>query len=94
MFCSIATAYIKIGMGTVSESIAKSARASGAEIICNATVKKIITKGNKVKGVLMSDGSEIYADTVLSGCSPYHTFLVHINLYTYDLILNLYKVVY
>ena len=67
--------YMEGGMGTISSSIAASAQKHGAEIVTNATVKKILTTGDKVKGVLMYDGTELYADTVLSGCSPYHTFM-------------------
>ena len=67
--------YMEGGMGTISSSIAASAQAHGSEIVTNATVRGILTRGDRVTGVLMSDGSEIYADTVLSGCSPYHTFM-------------------
>ena len=72
-------AYVEGGMGAISNSIAASARASGAEIVTNATVKRILYQGSgsnaRATGVLMSDGSELHADTILSGTSPYHTFL-------------------
>jgi hypothetical protein len=29
----------------------------------------------KAVGVIMDDGSELRADTVISGCTPYHTFM-------------------
>ena len=47
----------------------------------NATVSKILYEERldgsapRVKGVRMIDGSEIYADVVLSNATPYHTFL-------------------
>lgn len=50
----------------------------------NATVQKILTKETrnskgassfKVIGVRMQDGSELYADTVISATTPYHTFM-------------------
>jgi len=68
--------YMEGGMGAVSQSIARSAKNHGADIITNATVKRILCDGGKVRGVLMADGSEISAEIVLSGCTPYHTFLV------------------
>ena len=36
-------------MGSVSESIATSARSFGAEIVTNASVKKILTKSKNMK---------------------------------------------
>lgn len=49
----------------------------------NATVQKILTKEthtskgttSKVVGVRMQDGSELFANTVISATSPYHTFM-------------------
>lgn len=67
--------YVEGGMGSISNAIASSAKAHGAEIITNATVKKILYENNKVTGVQMADGSEIYSDIVISGTTPYHTFL-------------------
>lgn len=72
-------AYSQGGMGTISESIRKSAERYGAEIALNATVKKILFETRngqpQVTGVQMQDGTKLSASTVLSGCNPYHTFL-------------------
>jgi phytoene dehydrogenase-like protein len=72
-------AYVEGGMGSVSEAIAASARESGAEIVCNAAVSEIMYEGNganaRATGVRMSDGTVLEADTILSGTTPYHTFL-------------------
>eukprot|EP01004_Peranema_trichophorum_P010876 NODE_970_length_2213_cov_44.560287_g829_i0.p1 GENE.NODE_970_length_2213_cov_44.560287_g829_i0~~NODE_970_length_2213_cov_44.560287_g829_i0.p1 ORF type:complete len:701 (-),score=153.25 NODE_970_length_2213_cov_44.560287_g829_i0:111-2024(-) len=72
-------AYLEGGMGKLSEAVASSARKSGAEILVNATVKRILyfeeSGNNKVKGVVMEDGTELFAPNVLAGCTPYHTFL-------------------
>jgi len=68
-------AYMRGGMGTISESIAAAGREAGAEIVCNASVKSITLDGDAATGVEMADGSRIAARTVLSGASPYHTFL-------------------
>ncbi len=68
-------AYVQGGMGAISQSIAKSALEKGTDIVTNACVKQIITKGGKAVGVVMEDGSEIHADIVIANTSPYHTFL-------------------
>ena len=62
-------------MGAISEAIAASARNYGAEIVTNATVKRIINDKDKAIGVEMEDGSILTADIIVSGCSPHHTFL-------------------
>lgn len=67
--------YVEGGMGSISNAIAKSSQEYGTEIIVNAPVSKILWKDNKVIGVEMSDGSKIYSDIVVSGCTPYHTFM-------------------
>lgn len=67
--------FVRGGMGAVSESIASSARAAGAEIRVNAPVQKIVVKGNKVRGVVLASGEEIAAKAVASGIDPKRTFL-------------------
>ena len=73
-------AYVEGGMGSVSDSIARSALHKGAEILTNVNVEQIIyqqSAGNNVKaiGVKLRTGEEIYADTILSAASVYHTFM-------------------
>jgi hypothetical protein len=71
-------AYVEGGMGAVSSSIAASARNYGAEIVTNAMVKRVLhhnNSGKTVKGVEMFDGSVLEANTVISGTTPYHTFV-------------------
>mmetsp|Transcript_52026 Transcript_52026/g.130641 ORF Transcript_52026/g.130641 Transcript_52026/m.130641 type:complete len:499 (-) Transcript_52026:47-1543(-) len=94
--------YVQGGMGAISEAVAASARASGAEIALNATVRRILYEPassssgsaaprssssfgssgsscaytpSRVCGVELADGTQLYADCVLSGASPYHTFM-------------------
>jgi len=67
--------YIKGGMGSISNAIASSAQNYGAEICCNAKVKKILHNNEKVTGVEMDDGTIIDADIIVSATSPHHTFL-------------------
>lgn len=67
-------AYVQGGMGAISQSIAASAKNSGAEIVTSAIVKEISVRNGKASGVVMDDGSTIEAETVLSAISPYQTF--------------------
>lgn len=68
-------AYVKGGMGALSEAIASAARAAGAEIRCNAAVSHIRLENDRATGVVLADGSELAARTVVSGADPVHTFL-------------------
>jgi hypothetical protein len=68
-------AYVEGGMGAITQAIAASARDKGAEILTNAMVKRLLHDGKTVRGVEMFDGSVIEAETVLSGTTPYHTFV-------------------
>ncbi|NOT03092.1 MAG: NAD(P)/FAD-dependent oxidoreductase [Anaerolineales bacterium] len=67
--------FAKGGTGGIAESIASSARAFGAEIRLNATVKQVIVKGGRAVGVALENGDEIYAKAVLSSADPFVTFL-------------------
>lgn len=56
-------------MGAITQALAASARSFGATIATNAVVDSILYEPNpdtgraKVRGVKMTDGSELYADT-------------------------------
>src|SRR5215213_8319198 len=62
-------------MGGVSEAIAASARAAGAEIRTNAEVAAIDVKGGQATGVTLADGTSIEAGAVVSGAHPQTTLL-------------------
>ena len=49
------------GMGAISEAIAASARASGAEIRTDAEVASIDSTGGRVTGVTLADGDALHA---------------------------------
>jgi len=68
-------AYVKGGMGSISNAIASSATSHGAEILCSAEVSRIETKNEKVVGVSLQDGRYFESDRVLAGCSPSHTYM-------------------
>src|SRR5262249_14885643 len=67
--------FVRGGMGAVSESIAASARASGAEIRVSAPVAKILVRGGRAAGVVLESGEEIEAGAVASNLDPKLTFL-------------------
>ncbi|MFM7112034.1 MAG: phytoene desaturase family protein [Planctomycetota bacterium] len=66
--------YVQGGMGSLSEAIASSAKAHGAEIRVNARVKAIIVKKGRVAGVALEDGTEHLAPIVASNADPHVTF--------------------
>jgi phytoene dehydrogenase-like protein len=63
------------GTGAISNAIADAAREAGVEIRTQAPTAKIIVKGGKAKGVVLTNGDEIYADIVSSSVDPKHTFI-------------------
>ncbi|MCE9649868.1 MAG: NAD(P)/FAD-dependent oxidoreductase [Parvibaculum sp.] len=58
------------GMGAVSGAIAKSAMASDAEIEVSAPVAKIKTRDGRAAGVVLADGREFDAKTVVANLNP------------------------
>lgn len=67
--------FVRGGMGAVSNAIADSARAAGAEIRVNAPVAKILVRKGKAQGVVLQNGDEIRSATVASNLDPRLTFL-------------------
>ena len=63
------------GMGSVSNALAQSATAAGAELRMDAPVAKILVKNDRVSGVVLESGEEIGADTVISNADPHRTFI-------------------
>ncbi len=63
------------GMGAISEAIAASARAAGAEIRTDAEVASIDVEGERVVGVTLADGEVLRALVVASGAHPKTTIL-------------------
>jgi len=63
------------GMGSVSAALAKSFQSFGGEIKCDADVNQIIVKNGITQGVALKDGTEYYADIVVSNLDPKRTFL-------------------
>lgn len=66
--------YVRGGMGSLSEAIAGAARAFGARIETGQTVKEIVLRHDRADGVVLEDGTELHARTVLSNADPRTTF--------------------
>ena len=62
------------GTGGVSDAIASAARSHGAEIRVNSPVAQVLVENGKAVGVVMENGDEIRAKTVVSGADPRVTF--------------------
>src|SRR4030095_12771936 len=66
--------FVRGGMGAVTQAMAASARAAGAEIRCDAEVSAITVKANRATGVVLAGGEEIAAAHGASHLDPKVTF--------------------
>jgi phytoene dehydrogenase-like protein len=67
--------HVRGGMGAISEALAGSARAHGAQIRVGTPVASIDVDGGRVTGVTLESGEELSAPIVLSGAHPKTTVL-------------------
>jgi phytoene dehydrogenase-like protein len=65
--------YVRGGMGALSEAIAASARATGAEIRTETAVSTVLVKDGRAYGVALANGDEISAPIVVSNLDPIAT---------------------
>ena len=72
-------AFHKKGNGGFTQVLARAAESFGAEIILESPVDAVITKDGRATGVALADGTEYYADTVVSALDPRRTFLELVN---------------
>jgi phytoene dehydrogenase-like protein len=70
-----AWAFHKRGNGGFTQVLARAAESFGAEIRLESPVDSVITKNGQATGVALTDGTEFYADTVVSALDPRRTFL-------------------
>lgn len=66
-------AFVRGGMGALSEAIASSARSFGAEIRTGARVAKVFTGAGRARGVELEGGTRVGAKAVVSGVHPVTT---------------------
>jgi phytoene dehydrogenase-like protein len=69
------TGIVRGGMGSITQAIASSARAHGAEIKTGVTISEILVEDGAAIGVRLVDGGEIRARAVVSNADPKRTFL-------------------
>jgi phytoene dehydrogenase-like protein len=67
------------GLGALTRAMAEAAREAGAEIRTGADVRQILVKDGAAAGVVLADGTEIAASTIVSGADPRRTFLALID---------------
>lgn len=67
--------FIRGGMGTISEAIARSGREHGLEVRTDAEVVAIDSEGGRATGVTLADGTRYRAPVVASNASCKITFL-------------------
>lgn len=63
------------GMGSITQALAAAARKRGVEIRTSAPVTRIDVRDGRARGVVLEDGTEILAHTILSNADPKRTFL-------------------
>lgn len=66
--------YVRGGMGGLTQALAASARAHGAEIRTEAEVARILVKKNRAVGVVLGNGDELRARRVVSNVDAKLTF--------------------
>ena len=57
-------------MGSITQLMKIACEEKGVEISTNAPVEKILIKNNKANGVMLEDGTQIFADKVISNLNP------------------------
>lgn len=67
--------FSKGGTGGVSMACARAAMAFGAEVRTEAPVKQVLIKGGVATGVVLENGDELLANTVISNLDPNRTYL-------------------
>jgi phytoene dehydrogenase-like protein len=68
-------AYMRGGMGGITQALAAAARDLGAEIRCDAEVTRILVRDGRAAGVALADGQEFRAPIVASNADARVTFL-------------------
>ena len=63
------------GPGSIASALERALRAAGGEVRTNARVARVLVEGERARGVVLADGSEIRARAVISAAHPKHTLL-------------------
>ncbi|MGZ4121008.1 MAG: phytoene desaturase family protein [Actinomycetota bacterium] len=68
-------AYVRGGMGSVTQALAACARDLGVDIRTSSPVAEVAIEGARATGVVLADGTTLSARAVLSNADPKRTFL-------------------
>jgi phytoene dehydrogenase-like protein len=68
-------AYMRGGMGGITQALAAAARDLGAEIRCDAEVARILVRDGRAAGVALANSDEFFAPVVASNADAHVTFL-------------------
>jgi len=68
-------AYVRGGMGGLTQALAAAARDLGAEVRCEAEVARIVVREGRAVGVALAGGEEYHAPVVVSNADANVTFL-------------------
>lgn len=67
--------FVKGGMGGITQAMARSAEAHGAEIRLNSPVQQVVVERGQASGVKLANGEIISARTVISNADPQRSML-------------------
>jgi phytoene dehydrogenase-like protein len=67
--------YARGGMGAITAALASSFRASGGTILTQAEVESVLIRNGRAEGVVLADGVELKARTIVSNADVKRTFL-------------------
>jgi phytoene dehydrogenase-like protein len=67
--------YARGGMGAITQALTDSFRASGGSIVTEAEVAKVTVNNGKASGVVLANGNQYKAKTVISNADVKRTFL-------------------
>lgn len=67
--------FAKGGPGAIAAALERAVRAQGGEVRTSARVTRVLVEGERARGVVLADGTEIAARAVISGAHPKHTLL-------------------
>lgn len=67
--------FVRGGIGNLSQALARAAQQFGVEIRTNAEITKVVTKNRAATGVVLQNGEEINASSVISNADVKRTFL-------------------
>ncbi|KAA0094124.1 NAD(P)/FAD-dependent oxidoreductase [Mycolicibacterium sp. P1-18] len=67
--------FVKGGMGSITQAMARSAEAHGAQIRLNSPVEQVVVDRGRASGVKLASGEVISARTVISNADPQRSML-------------------